>query len=103
MHQLWCNTSSIAGSLLCILLLLRSALSIQAEGRVKVTLYIIRHAEKERGNFYNARLRHQDEPISQSGQAQAHKFWSYFCDKQIAAIYVREYQRTAQTIEFVAP
>jgi hypothetical protein len=32
------------------------------------TFYIIRHAEKEKGNFYNPRLRHQNEPISQKGK-----------------------------------
>ena len=29
-----------------------------------MTVYIIRHAHKEKGDFYNPRLRHQDEPIS---------------------------------------
>ena len=28
--------------------------------------------------------------------------WSYFCDKQISAIYISRYQRTGQTIEYVA-
>jgi hypothetical protein len=27
------------------------------------TFYIIRHARKELGDFYNPRLRHDDEPI----------------------------------------
>lgn len=67
-----------------------------------MTIYIIRHAEKEHGDFYNPHLRHQDEPISQKGQEQARKLWSYFCDRQISAIYVSAYQRTRQTIEHVA-
>ncbi len=67
-----------------------------------MTIYIIRHAEKERGDFYNPRLRHQDEPISLRGQEQARNLWSYFCDKEISAIYVSAYLRTSQTIEFVA-
>jgi broad specificity phosphatase PhoE len=66
------------------------------------TLYIIRHAHKELGDFYNPYLRHQDEPISLQGQEEARKLWSYLCDKQISAIYVSGYQRTAQTIEYVA-
>jgi broad specificity phosphatase PhoE len=66
------------------------------------TAYIIRHAHKEKGDFFNPRLRHQDEPISQEGQAEARKLWSYLCDKQISAIYVSGYLRTAQTIEYVA-
>jgi broad specificity phosphatase PhoE len=66
------------------------------------TVYIIRHAHKERGDFYNPRLRHQDQPISQQGQEESCKLWSYLCDKQISAIYVSGYQRTGQTIEHVA-
>lgn len=66
------------------------------------TFYIIRHAHKEKGDFYNPRLRHQDEPISQQGLEQARKLWSYLCEKQISAIYVSTYLRTGQTIEDVA-
>lgn len=66
------------------------------------TFYIIRHAHKEKGDFYNPRLRHQDEPISQMGQEEARKLWLYLCDKEISAIYVSSYQRTRQTIEYVA-
>ena len=67
-----------------------------------MTFYIIRHAHKELGNFYNPRLRHQDEPISQAGRADSLKLWSYLCDKQLSAIYISGYQRTRQTIEYVA-
>ena len=67
-----------------------------------MTIYIIRHAEKEYGGFYNPDLRHQDEPINQRGREQARKLWSYLSDKQISAIYVSAYQRTRQTIEYVA-
>jgi len=66
------------------------------------TCYIIRHAAKERGDFFNPRLRHQDEPISLKGRADAQKLCAYFDGKAIAAIYVSEYQRTLQTIEPVA-
>jgi broad specificity phosphatase PhoE len=66
------------------------------------TCYIIRHAEKEKGDFYNPRLRHQDQPISQKGHEEALKLWSYLCEKQISAIYVSGYLRTMQTIEHVA-
>ena len=66
------------------------------------TFYIIRHAHKEKGDFYNPRLRHQDEPISQQGQEQARKLWSYLCDQKISAIYISGYRRTGQTIEYVA-
>jgi broad specificity phosphatase PhoE len=66
------------------------------------TVYIIRHAHKEQGNFFNPRLRHQDEPISPKGQEEARKLWSYLCDKEISAIYISGYQRTLQTIGYVA-
>jgi len=66
------------------------------------TFYILRHAEKEKGDFYNPRLRHQDQPISQQGREESLKLWTYLCDKQISAIYVSGYQRTGQTIEHVA-
>lgn len=66
------------------------------------TFYIIRHAHKEQGDYYNPRLHHQDEPISQKGRADSLKLWPYLCDKQIAAIYISGYLRTGQTIEYVA-
>ncbi len=64
--------------------------------------YIVRHAEKEKGDFYNPRLKHQDQPINPKGRADSQKLWAYFSDKQVAAIYVSGYQRTGQTIEYVA-
>jgi broad specificity phosphatase PhoE len=66
------------------------------------TCYIIRHAAKEWGNFFNPRLRHQDEPISLKGQAGAQKLRAFFERKTIAAIYISEYQRSWQTIEPLA-
>jgi broad specificity phosphatase PhoE len=47
-------------------------------------------------------LRHQDQPISPKGRLQAQKLVSYFSDQSIAEIYVSAYQRTGQTIEYVA-
>jgi len=64
--------------------------------------YIVRHAEKEKGEFYNPRLRHQDQPISSKGKAESQKLWAYLSDKQVSAIYVSGYQRTGQTIEYAA-
>lgn len=62
-----------------------------------MTFYIIRHAAKEKGDFYNPELRHQDEPISQKGQEQAEKLVAYFADKAISNIYISAYIRTGQT------
>jgi broad specificity phosphatase PhoE len=67
-----------------------------------MTFYIVRHARKDQGDFYNLTLRHQDEPISQAGRADSQKLWPYLCDKQLSAIYISGYQRTRQTIEYVA-
>jgi broad specificity phosphatase PhoE len=68
------------------------------------TVYIIRHAEKEKGKgeFRVPGLPHQDQPISERGWEQSRKLWSYLCDKHISAIYVSRYQRTAQTIAYAA-
>src|SRR5512146_1975469 len=68
-----------------------------------MTVYIIRHAEKEKEKreFRTPGLPHQDQPLSQRGWEQSRKLWDYLCDKQISAIYVSSYQRTAQTIEYV--
>jgi broad specificity phosphatase PhoE len=63
-----------------------------------VSWYILRHADKAKGDFYNPQLRHQDEPLSQIGQEQAQKLVAYFADKEITRIYVSAYQRTGQTI-----
>lgn len=64
--------------------------------------HIIRHAEKELGDFYNPGLRHQDEPINQNGRLAAQRLPLYFTDRPISAIYISGYQRTRQTIEYVA-
>jgi len=64
--------------------------------------YIIRHADKEQGDFYNPVLRHQDQPISDQGLVESKALYSFFRDKLITAIYVSEYVRTKQTIKFVA-
>jgi len=63
-----------------------------------MTFYIIRHAEKEKGDFFNPELRHQDQPVSQKGQEQAETLVAYFADKEISCIYVSAYVRTRQTI-----
>ena len=63
---------------------------------------VIRHAEKEQGDFYNPRLRHQDQPISEQGKHEAQKLTAFFSGKHVSAIYVSAYQRTLQTIEPVA-
>jgi broad specificity phosphatase PhoE len=64
--------------------------------------YIIRHGDKEEGDFYNPVLRHQDQPISAKGRAEAKNLVSYFTGKSISSIYISEYLRTGQTSKPVA-
>jgi broad specificity phosphatase PhoE len=64
--------------------------------------YIIRHADREKGEFYNPTLRHQDGPISKKGHIMAQRLVSYFSDRLIDKVYVSEYRRTQQTIKYVA-
>lgn len=64
--------------------------------------YIIRHAQKEIGDFHNPRLRHQDQPLSQQGLRDAEKLVDYFSGKTLGAIYVSGYQRTRQTVARLA-
>ena len=64
--------------------------------------YIIRHADKEEGDFYNPVLGRQDQPISAKGWADARRLDAYFSGKSIARIYRSEFIRTEQTIAYVA-
>jgi len=67
-----------------------------------MTFYIVRHGDKENGDFRNPQLPLNDQPLSQLGQEQARKLRDFFAEKEIAHIYVSAYQRTGQTIAFVA-
>ncbi len=66
------------------------------------TWYILRHADKERGDFYKPDLKIHDHPISQKGREQSQQLCTYFEGKSIEAVYVSAYQRTSQTIAPVA-
>ncbi len=66
------------------------------------TWYILRHGDKERGDFYNPQLKIHDHPISAKGRQQAERLRDYFSGKPIEAIYISAYQRTRQSIEPVA-
>ncbi len=64
--------------------------------------YVVRHADKAKGDFHNPKLRHNDQPISALGRRQAAKLKRYFSKRRIDAIYVSEYVRTGQTIRSLA-
>lgn len=59
--------------------------------------YLVRHADKAKGDYFNPRLRHDDQPISTFGRKQASKIQKYFHKHSIKSIYVSEYIRTEQT------
>lgn len=59
--------------------------------------YLVRHADKAEGDYFNSRLRHDDQPISTFGRKQAFKILKYFHKLPIKSIYVSEYVRTEQT------
>ncbi len=65
-------------------------------------LYLLRHADKDSGDFYNPHLHHQDRPLSARGRQDAQKLAGWFAEKTLSAIYVSGYQRTRQTIQAVA-
>ncbi|GAP21466.1 histidine phosphatase family protein [Leptolinea tardivitalis] len=64
--------------------------------------YIVRHAEKEKGDYFNPILRHQDEPISRRGQLQAEHLWDFFSTRPVDAIYISRYVRTGQTVRYMS-
>ena len=59
--------------------------------------YLVRHADKAKGDYFNPRLRHNDQPVSKFGRKQASKIEKYFHKLSIKSIYVSEYIRTEQT------
>ena len=59
--------------------------------------YLVRHADKAEGDYFNPRLRHDDQPISTFGRVHASKIQKYFHKLSIKAIYISEYIRTEQT------
>ena len=67
-----------------------------------MTLYLLRHAEKEKGDYFNPALRHQDPPLSRRGEAQSENLVPFFKSRGIDSIYVSSYLRTRQTAEPLA-
>jgi broad specificity phosphatase PhoE len=63
-----------------------------------MTLYVLRHAEKEDGEFHTNRLPLNDQPLSENGKLQAANLAGYFENIDIDTITVSRYLRTSQTI-----
>jgi broad specificity phosphatase PhoE len=64
--------------------------------------FLVRHADKEEGDYFNDRFNHNDQPISQFGSRQAAKLKEYFSQIPIRSIFVSEYLRTQQTARAIA-
>ena len=62
-------------------------------------IYFERHEDKAKGDFYNGRLKIQDEPISESGKRDALNIARYFSDIPVSKIYASEYIRAQQTAQ----
>lgn len=67
-----------------------------------MSIYVIRHADKEAGDFYTDGIPLNNQPISEKGNQQALSLVNYFQDIDIASIHVSQYIRTMQTIAGVA-
>lgn len=65
-------------------------------------VYIVRHGDKESGEYFNTVLNHQDPPLSNDGIRKAKKLVDYFEEKFIKKIIVSEYIRTQETAKFLA-
>jgi broad specificity phosphatase PhoE len=67
------------------------------EGGFKMIVHLVRHAEKQKGDFYNPSLRRQDNPISEKGERQASLLHEYL-PRHVDAILVSSQRRTKETI-----
>jgi broad specificity phosphatase PhoE len=65
-------------------------------------LYILRHADKEQGDFSGREGGSRNQPISAAGRMEAGALGAFFRDKRIDRIYVSTYLRTQQTAACVA-
>ena len=64
-----------------------------------MTVYIIRHGEKEKGSHFNTKIKHCDPPLSKNGINQAESLVGFLNNKGIKRIYASEYIRAQQTAE----
>jgi len=67
-----------------------------------MSIYLVRHSDKENGEYYSEYLPMNNQPLSESGIIKARKLVDFFKNIEISAIYVSEYIRTGQTIEYVS-
>lgn len=63
--------------------------------------FIVRHGDKEDGDFYNIALRHQDPPLSEDGIKKAKRLANYFRYRHVISVITSEYLRTVQTAQYI--
>jgi len=64
-----------------------------------MTIFLLRHGEKAKGDYHNPTLKHQDPLLSEKGRQQAKAVADCLAQTQISAIYVSSYIRTLQTAQ----
>jgi broad specificity phosphatase PhoE len=67
-----------------------------------MSIYVIRHADRELGDFPSPVVPLSDQPISAAGRERAGRLLAYFKDIEIATIHASRYVRTEQTIKPLA-
>lgn len=65
-------------------------------------IFIVRHGDKEQGDYYNKSLKHQDQPLSEAGKCKSKNLLDYFEQKEIKKVIVSEYLRTELTAKYIA-
>jgi broad specificity phosphatase PhoE len=79
------------------MLTLRAEIFLKQYDEVKMIIHLIRHAEKQKGNYYDQILKIENNPITQIGLIQANLLKDHL-PKHVIPIYVSRYIRTRQTI-----
>lgn len=67
-----------------------------------MSVYLVRHADKEEGEHYGPELRLNDQNLSEAGRAQALRLLDCFDGIGIDTIRASRYRRTSQTASFLA-
>jgi broad specificity phosphatase PhoE len=62
-----------------------------------MTVFLVRHGHKARGEFRSPRLRLNDQPLSPRGRRQARRLARWLRGRGVTAIAVSEYRRTGET------
>jgi broad specificity phosphatase PhoE len=69
-----------------------------------VRIVLVRHGDKEKGDFKNSGLGHNDQPLSALGLAQARILAEYLSGFRPESVFASRYVRTFQTLEpFAVP